>query len=76
MGQKALLKDEAPALGLTKTALRRMAQAGEVPCIRIGGPRGRYLFDIEQVEDFLKQKALENVCQAEKLEYGKLRVVR
>ncbi|MCR4430648.1 MAG: helix-turn-helix domain-containing protein [Tepidanaerobacteraceae bacterium] len=76
MGQKALLKEAATAVGLTKNALYQLARAGEVPCIRIGGPHGRYVFDIEQLEDFLKQKALENVRQPDKQEYGKLRVVR
>lgn len=73
---KALLKEAAAAVGLSKHALYKMAKAGEIPCIRIGGPRGRYLFDIEQLEDFLKQKALENVRRPEQEGYGKLRIVR
>jgi excisionase family DNA binding protein len=76
MGKKALLKDAAKAVGLTRNALYRMARAGEVPYIRVGGARGRYVFDIEQLEEFLKQKALENVRQPEEDGYGKLRVVR
>ena len=76
MGKKALLEGAAKAVGLKKSSLYRMARAGEVPYIRIGGPRGRYVFDIEQLEEFLKQKSLENVRKPEDEGYGKLRVVR
>lgn len=73
MGQKALLKEAAAAVGLTKNALYRMARAGEVPCLRVGN---RYVFDIDLLEESLRQKALENVHRPEQEVYGKLRVVK
>jgi len=76
MGRKALLNEAAKAVGLSRNALYTMAREGKVPYIRIGGSRGRYIFDIELLEQSLREMALQNVRQPEQQGYGKLRVVR
>jgi len=73
-----LLKDAAEALGVSKHFLYTQARAGKIPHFRAGN---RYIFDIEQVDEFLKQKALENVredCDYDYeniINYGQLRRV-
>jgi len=73
MTRRMLLKDAAKALGVSRHFLYTEARAGRIPHFRAGN---RYIFDIEQVDEFLKKKALENVREEkdEKIfQYGKLR---
>lgn len=73
MGKKAYIKQAAMSLGLTEYQLRRMAKEGNIPFLKSGV---KYIFDIEQCEEFLKDKALENIKQVEPIkEYGVLRKV-
>ena len=70
---RMLLKDAAKALGVSKHFLYTEARAGRVPHFRAGN---RYIFDVEQVDEFLKKKALENVRADDNekvFQYGKLR---
>jgi hypothetical protein len=76
MARKALLTEAAAAVGLTKNALYSLARAGKVPHLRIGGKRGRYVFDLELLEKSLEQMALENVRQSEIEVSGKIRAIR
>jgi len=71
---RALLKEAASKLGLSQNALYWLARRGQIPHLRVGN---RYLFDIDQAEAFLKQKAMENVTkkQDETKQYGILRRV-
>lgn len=72
---RMLLKDAAKALGVSKHFLYTEARAGRIPHFRAGN---RYIFDVEQVNEFLKQKALENVRDDENekiINYGKLRKI-
>jgi len=72
---RMLLKDAAKALGVSKHFLYTEARAGRIPHFRAGN---RYIFDLEQVNEFLKQKALENVRDDENekiINYGKLRKI-
>ena len=77
MSRRMLIKDAAEALGVTKNYLYTEARAGRIPYIRAGK---RYIFDVDQVEEFLKNKALENVRQEENheniIQYGKLRRIQ
>lgn len=75
MARKALLTEAAAAVGLTKNALYSLARAGKVPHLRIGGKRGRYVFDLELLEKSLEQMALENVRQSEIEVSGKIRAI-
>ncbi|NLX87271.1 MAG: helix-turn-helix domain-containing protein [Clostridiales bacterium] len=65
MARKALLTEAAAAVGLTKNALYSLARAGKVPHLRIGGKRGRYVFDLQLLEEALREMALANVKQSE-----------
>lgn len=76
MARKALLTEAAAAVGLTKNALYTFARAGKVPHLRIGGRRGRYVFDIGLLERSLEQMAMENVQQPEDEVTSKIRMIR
>ncbi len=75
MTRRMLLKDAAKALGVSRHFLYTEARAGRIPHFKAGN---RYIFDVEQVNEFLKQKALENVRHDENekiINYGKLRKI-
>ena len=72
---RMLLKDAANALGISKHFLYTEARAGRIPHFKAGN---RYIFDVEQVDEFLKKKALENVRTGDNekvFQYGKLRKI-
>ncbi|MDK2879631.1 MAG: hypothetical protein PWR06_2347 [Thermoanaerobacteraceae bacterium] len=73
MGHKALLKEAAQAVDLSRNALYKLARAKKVPFLRVGN---RYIFDIELLEQSLREMALQNVRQPEPPEYGKIRAIR
>lgn len=58
MSKRAYLKEAAETLGISQWALRSMAKSGEIPCWKTGN---RYIFDIQQCEDFLNEKAMGNL---------------
>jgi len=73
MPKRMLLKDAATALGVSKHFLYTEARAGRIPHFRAGN---RYIFDVDQVDEFLKKLALENVKKEENekvIRYGQLR---
>jgi len=75
MAKRMLLKDAAEKLGVSKHFLYREARAGRIPHFRSGN---RYIFDVEQVDEFLKNKAMENIREQkdEKVfRYGVLRKI-
>lgn len=72
MAKRMYLKDASKALGITQWTLRIMAKSGEIPCWLTGN---RYIFDIEQCEEFLKNKALANIKPVETKQYGMLRKI-
>ena len=75
MAKRLLLNPAADALGVTPHFLRTEAKAERIPHLKCGN---RYIFDIEQVEEWLKKKALDNVKSQEGengVQYGKLRKV-
>lgn len=74
MARKAYLKEAAKALGIHEYTLRMMAKSGEIPCWKTGN---RFIFDIEQCDEFLNNKAMSNVksIKEENKQYGKLRKV-
>lgn len=74
MGKRAYIKQAAEALDITEWTLRMMAKSGQIPCWKTGN---RYIFDIEQCEEFLKNKALENIAPTQPAkQYGVLRKVQ
>ena len=54
-------KEAAAATGLSEWEITRGARAGEYPCIRIGEGRGKYLFDIDLLNETLTKKAMSNI---------------
>lgn len=73
MSRRMLLKEAAEALGVSRHFLYTEARAGRIPHFRSGN---RYIFDVDQVDEFLRKKALENIREErdEKiLQYGQIR---
>lgn len=72
MSKRMLLKEAAEQLGVTKHFLYTEARAGRIPHFRAGN---RYIFDVDQVDEFLKKKALESVREEKEspVQYGVLR---
>jgi excisionase family DNA binding protein len=72
MSKRLLLNQAAQELGLTSHYLRNEIKAGRLPYLRAGN---RYIIDVEQVEEFLKNKACENMkpLSQENIQYGVLR---
>ena len=75
MARRMLLKEAAEELGVSRHFLYTEARAKKIPHFRSGK---RYIFDVEQVDEFLKKKAMENVIEIEEqdekvVQYGKLR---
>ena len=54
-------KQAAIATGLSEHELGRGARAGIYPCVRIGLGRGKYLFDIDLLNEVLTERALANI---------------
>lgn len=73
MARRAYLKQAAEELQLPPHRIRQMAKRGEIPCFMCGN---RYVFDIDQCEEFLRNKAMENVKNTEPVgQYGVLRKI-
>lgn len=73
MTKKAYLKQAAEELGLTEYQLRRMAKEHRIPFLMSGT---RYVFDVEQCQEFLKSEAMRNVKKEENVnQYGVLRKI-
>lgn len=73
MAKRMLLKEAAEMLGVSRHFLYTEARANRIPHFRSGN---RYIFDVEQVDEFLKRKAMENVRTKEDekvVQYGRLR---
>jgi excisionase family DNA binding protein len=73
MSKRMQLKEAAEELGMSQHYLRTEMIAGRIPHLRAGN---RYILDIEQVEEFLKYKAMKNLkLETEIIDYGRLRKV-
>jgi len=65
MGEKVGIKKAAEITGLSCIELRTGANSGKYPSYRVGGPRGRIVFDLELLEDHIKKLMLENISSDE-----------
>ncbi|MEQ8197519.1 MAG: helix-turn-helix domain-containing protein [Clostridiaceae bacterium] len=74
MGKKALLREASEITGMSKWFLRQGARNGTIPCIKSGN---RYVFDLELLDEYLKNMAIENTKPKEEnvKKYGSLRKV-
>ena len=72
MSRRLLLNQAAEVLGVTVHYLRTEVKAGRMPYLRAGN---RYIIDVEQAENFLKNKAIQNMnpMSEEVAQYGMLR---
>jgi len=79
MGTKMKIADAARQVGLSEYALRIGCRQGKYPHITIGsGSQKHILIDVDLLEEFLRQEAIENVTyqrEAETVDYGQLRRV-
>jgi excisionase family DNA binding protein len=69
---KAKLKETAKILGVSEYFLRTEAKAGRIPFYMSGST---YIFDVEQLDQFLKDMAMANMARDEKPKYGTLRKI-
>ncbi len=80
MPNRMLLPAAAKTLGVTEYFLRQGIRAGRIPAYRPPHARGRYIIDVDQVNDYLSRKAMENVkpepLDEDEEEYGKIRRVK
>jgi len=58
-------KEAAKVTGLSEWELGRGARAGDYPCIKIGEGRGKYLFDVDLLNEALTKRAMENMNRKE-----------
>lgn len=72
MSKRALINQASKELGVTTHYLRTEIKAGRIPYLKAGN---RYIIDVEQVEEFLRNKAVENMKHISKnvVQYGVLR---
>lgn len=76
MARRALLKQAAVETGLSEWELYNGAKSGKYPAMRAGGPRGRWIFDLDLLEARIKELMEQNMKQEPSQmaeEYGKLR---
>ncbi len=75
MARRATLVEAAERLGLSRHYLYTEARAGKIPCLKAGS---RYVFDVEQVDEFLKKKCMEQIRKADSEsteQYGRIRKI-
>ncbi len=71
------LKEAAIATGLSEYELRTGAKSGRYPAYRAGGPNGKFLFDVELLEESITRLMLENTLSAaETQQPGTIRPIR
>ena len=79
MGKKVTLKQAAVETGFTEYFLYTGIRQRRLPHIRIGSKRGKIIFDLDLLNQYLEQEAADSVTasaqQSEIIEYGKLRKV-
>ena len=77
MARRAKIKDASRITGLTEWELRTGANSGKYPHMRVGGPNGRIIFDIDLLEDHIKKIMTDNLKSDEDTEsYGNIRKVK
>lgn len=72
------IKEAARITGLSEWELRTGSISGKYPSMRVGGPRGRIIFDIELLEKSIEQMMLDNIKPDNESEetYGTIRAVK
>ena len=57
------IKEAAKIVGISEWELARGARAGDYPHIKIGEGRGKYLFNIDLLNETLVERALANMTE-------------
>jgi len=72
-----LLKQAAKETGLSEWELSAGARSGKYPAMRVGGNRGRWIFDIDLLNKRIQELMLNNLNSKEQEHniYGKIRKV-
>jgi len=76
MGKKLGLKEAAKITGLSEWELRTGANSGRYPHMRVGGSRGKMIFDIELLEAHIGKMMENSLRRHDEPEYGVLRQVK
>ena len=61
MGQRMNMKDAAKASGLALWELRQGVRNGKYPALKCGVGKGKYILDIDLLEDRIHELMLKNV---------------
>lgn len=77
MSRRATLEQAAKETGLSFSELYSGVRSGKYPSMRLGGPRGKWIVDLELLEARIKELMQQNVRQEneEISQYGKLRKI-
>lgn len=70
------IKEAAAATGLAEWELRQGAKSGKYPAMRAGGPNGKFLFDVELLEQAITRIMLENTMPTTEARPGVIRPVK
>jgi excisionase family DNA binding protein len=76
MGRRVGIKEAAAITGLSEYTLRSGIKQNRFPHIRTGLGSGKFLLDIELMEEYLRQEAKDNTmpaAQSNVIHYGQLR---
>lgn len=74
VSERLNIKDTAKRFGLSEYGLRQGAKEGRYPHIKVGN---KYIFDVELLEQCLKQEAKSNLRKADnQSSFGSLRAVK
>lgn len=76
MSRRVLLKQAAAETGLSEWELYNGAKSGKYPGMKVGGARGRWIFDLDLLEARIKELMEQNMKQEPSqmaVEHGKLR---
>lgn len=68
------IKKAAAKTGLSEWELRTGCWSGKYPHLRVGGKRGKIIFDLELLENHITNMMLKSV-EKDEIEYGKIRKV-
>ena len=77
MGKRVGLKEAAITMGLSEWELRTGAKLGKYPNFRIGGIRGKIIFDLDLLEARIEKMMLDSIKDEDNDQgYGNLRKVK
>lgn len=69
------IKEAAAHTGFSEWELRTGALSGKYPHIRVGGPRGKFMFDMDLLDATIERMMLESV-EMEKSQQSGIRAVK